>query len=293
MTHTYSDSEFKNIKKGFYNLSLVKTDRNGTRYYEGVQECWKCGGHRVFDCWGHVSNGVCFACNGTGVNPVKVKVATDEYAQKLENKRIAKQEAELAERKAHASKLNADFYAKEGFNAEGMAWLVVKTGFVEKEFTEEILSKGAKKYSFNIYVFSAPNADYDCIEVNAKDCCSADMYGVYYDIDYRYMNTLLEDVQEKERKAVAEKYSYFGTIGDKVELTVTFKNVFWYDTQFGTMSIYIFEDVDGHQFKWNTSSGLPSNIEKEEVITIKGTIKDHSEYNSVKQTVLTRCKLVA
>jgi len=292
MTHIYSDSEFKNIKEGLYNLSLVKTDRNGSRYFEGVQKCWKCGGHQRFDVWSHVSDGVCFACNGSGVNPVKVKVMNDEYYQKVEEKRIAKQEAKLAERKAHASELNVEFFAREGFNKDGKAWLVVKTGFVEKSFTEEILAKGAKKYSFNIYIFSESNADYDCIEVDAKDCCSADMYGVYYDIDFRFMNQLLANIQEKERQAKAEKSFYFGTVGDKVELELTFKKVFWYDTQFGSMSIYIFEDADGHQFKWNTSSGFGTNLEEGDIVKIKGTIKEHSEYNGIKQTVLTRCKLV-
>ena len=292
MTHTYSDSQFKNIERSEYNLSLVKTDRNGTRYYEGVQKCWKCFGHKEFWCWMHVSNGVCFACNGTGVNPCKVKVMTDEHYQKLEDKRIAKQNKAIEERKAHASELNAEFFQREGFNSDGKIWAVVKTGFVPKEFQEEMLSKGAKKHGWNIYLFSEPQEG--AIELDATECCDTDMYGVYNGFKSGYMNQLLADVQEKERQAQAEKSSYFGNVGDKVDgLEVTFKNVFFYETQFGGMCIYIFEDADGHQFKWNTSSGFGTSLEKEEVITIKGTIKEHSEYNGIKQTVLTRCKLVA
>ena len=292
MTHTYSDSQFKNIERSEYNLSLVKTDRNGTRYYEGVQTCWKCFGHKAFWCWSHVSNGVCFACNGTGVNPVKVKVMTDEYYQKLQDKRIAKQEKAIEEHKAHASELNAEFFQREGFNSDGKIWAVVKTGFVPKEFQEEMLSRGAKKHGWNIYLFSEPQEG--AIELDAKDCCYADMYGVYNDFESSFMNQLIADAEEAERKAKAEKSSYFGNVGDKVDgLEVTFKNEFFYETQFGGMIIYIFEDADGHQFKWNTSSGFGTSLEKEEVITIKGTIKEHSEYNGIKQTVLTRCKLVA
>lgn len=291
MTHTYSDSQFKNIERSEYNLSLVKTDRNGTRYYEGVQKCWKCFGHKEFWCWMHVSNGVCFACNGTGVNPVKVKVMTDEHYQKLEDKRAKKFEKKIEERKAHASELNAEFFKKEGFNADGKIWAVVKTGFVPKEFQEEMLSKGAKKHGWNIYLFSEPQEG--AIELDATECCDTDMYGVYNGFKSGYMNQLIADTEEAERKAQAEKSSYFGNVGDKVDgLEVTFKNVFFYETQFGSMCIYIFEDADGHQFKWNTSSGFGTSLEKEEVITIKGTIKEHSEYNGIKQTVLTRCKLV-
>lgn len=294
MTHVYSDSEFKNIERGEYNLSLVRTDKNGTRYYEGVQKCWKCFGAKVFECFGHVSQGICFACNGSGVNPCKVKVMTDEHAQKLEDKRIAKGQKEIEERKAHASELNAEFFKDKGFNSDGKTWAVVKTGFVPKEFQEEMLSKGAKKHGWNIYLFSESQADYDCIELDAKDCCSADIYGVYYDYNFIFMNKLVADVQEKERKALAEKSAYYGNVGDKIDgLEVTVKNIFDYETQFGIMYIYIMEDSNGHQFKWNTSSGFPTNNANDEVITIKGTIKEHSEYNGIKQTVLTRCKLVA
>lgn len=291
MTHTYSDSQFKNIERSEYNLSLVKTDRNGTRYYEGVQKCWKCFGHKEFWCWMHVSNGVCFACNGTGVNPVKVKVMTDEHYQKLEDKRAKKFEKKIEERKAHASELNAEFFKKEGFNSYGKIWAVVKTGFVPKEFQEEMLSKGAKKHGWNIYLFSEPQAG--AIELDAKDCCYADMYGVYNDFDYKFMNQLIADAEEAERKAKAEKSAYVGTVGEKLSgIELIFKNEFFYETQFGGMCIYIFEDADGHQFKWNTSSGFGTSLEKEEVIKINATIKEHSEYNGIKQTVLTRCKLV-
>lgn len=294
MTYIYSDSQFKNIERKEYNLSLVKTDKNGTRYYEGSQKCWKCDGSGHISYFNFYCQGVCFACNGSGVNPCKVKIMTDEHYQKLEDKRIAKQNKAIEERKAHASELNAEFFKREGFNSEGKIWAVVKTGFVPKEFTEEMLSKGAKKHGWNIYLFSEPQADYDCIELNATECLDSDMYGVYNDFKRGYMNQLIADAEEAERKAKAEKSSYFGNVGDKVDgLEVTFKNEFFYETQFGGMCIYIFEDADGHQFKWSTSTGFSTSLEREAVITIKGTIKEHSEYNGIKQTVLTRCKLVA
>ena len=292
MTHVYSVTEFKNIDRKEYNLSLVKTDRDGTQYFEGVQKCWKCFGNKVFDVWGHVCGGVCFACNGTGVNPCKVKVMTDEHYQKLEDKRIAKQQKAIDERKAHTSELNAEFFKRNGFNTEGKIWAVVKAGFVPKEFTEKMLARGARKHGWNIYLFSEPQED--AIELDAKDCCYADMYGCYNDFESKFMNQLIADAEESERKVKAEKSSYFGTVGEKVSgIELIFKNEFFYETQFGGMCIYIFEDAEGRQFKWNTSTGFSTSLEKEEVIKINATIKEHSEYNGIKQTVLTRCKLVA
>lgn len=292
MTHVYSVSEFKNIDRKDYNISLVKTDRNDTQYFEGVQRCRKCNGTGHIDYYNYYCQGTCFSCNGSGVNPCKVKVMTDAHKEELEVKRQARWQKKVDERKAHASELNAEFFKKNGFNSEGKIWAVVKTGFVPKEFQEQMLERGAKKHGWNIYLFSEPQAD--AIELDAKDCCDVDLYDVYIDFEPAYMNQLVADKEEAERKAKAEKSSYFGNVGDKVDgLEVTFKNEFFYETQFGGMCIYIFEDADGHQFKWNTSSGFGTSLEKEEVITIKGTIKEHSEYNGIKQTVLTRCKLVA
>lgn len=292
MTHVYSVSEFKNIDSKEYNLSLVKTDHNGTQYFEGVQKCWKCGGSGHISYFNYYCQGTCFACNGTGTNPCKVKVMTDEHAKELEDKRQAKLQKKIDERKAHASEINAEFFKREGFNSEGKIWVVVKAGFVPKEFQEQMLERGAKKHGWNIYLFSEPQAG--AIELDAKDCCYADNYGVYLDFEPAYMNQLVADAQEKERKEKAEKSAYFGTVGEKLSgIELTFKNEFYFETQFGGMCIYIFEDSDGHQFKWNTSTGFSTSLEKEEVIKINATIKEHSEYNGIKQTVLTRCKLVA
>ena len=39
---------------------------------------------------------------------------------------------------------------------------------------------------------------------------------------------------------------------------------------------------------WKTTLFL--DLDRNQEVTIKGTIKDHDEYDGVKQTVLTRCK---
>lgn len=295
MKYIYSQTQFKDAMKdeGFKGLHLEKTDKNGTQYFTGLKDCWKCMGHREFECWGHISGGICFACNGTGVNNCEVKVMTDEHYKKLEEKRQAKLQKKIEKRKANAPELNQQFFKDYGFNEEGKAWCVVKAGYVPKDFTEKMLELGAKKYGWNIYIFSKKVEGLDAVEVDAKDCCEKDIYDVYYEYDYHFFDDLIADAQKKEEQANAERTSYFGAIGDKVCLDLTFKNVFFYDTQFGGMCIYIFEDAEGHQFKWNTSSGFNSSLEEGEHIKVNATIKEHSEYKGIKQTVLIRCKMVA
>lgn len=293
MKYIYSQTQFKDAQKDFKGLHFERTDKNGTKYFTGSIQCWKCGGHREFECWGHISGGICFACNGTGYNNCTVKVMTDEHNRKLEEKRQAKLQKKLDERKAHAPELNQIFFKDNGFNEDGKAWCVVKAGYVPKDFTEKMLELGAKKYGWNIYIFSKKVEGLDTVEVDAKDCCIKDIYDVFYEYDYHFFNDLIADAQKKEERANAEITSYFGAIGDKVCLDLIFKNVFFYDTQFGGMCIYIFEDAEGHQFKWNTSSGFNSSLEEGEHIKVNATIKEHSEYKGIKQTVLIRCKMVA
>ena len=86
---------------------------------------------------------------------------------------------------------------------------------------------------------------------------------------------------------------YFGNIGDKVSLNVTFKEVAFYFSYAygGRIGYFKFIDEDGHVFIWKTStSGI--NSAPGSKLLIKGTIKDHSEYRGIKQTILTRVKIV-
>ena len=65
---------------------------------------------------------------------------------------------------------------------------------------------------------------------------------------------------------------------------------------------YILKDAEGNTFTWKTTNGLGIDVKKNEHITwesaeegqtvvLKGTVKEHNEYNGEKQTVLTRCKV--
>lgn len=101
---------------------------------------------------------------------------------------------------------------------------------------------------------------------------------------------------EAARKAISQ---YIGEVGKKVELRVTFEYEAEYQTKFGWTSVYGFKDESGNKIVWKTSSvpmvldkdGNDVTIGKGDKVTIKGTVKEHSEYREEKQTILTRCKL--
>lgn len=127
-----------------------------------------------------------------------------------------------------------------------------------------------------------------------------------------------EAKREAERLAEIERNrgQFIGNVGDKVTLTVTLVKTFNYEASFGyhttNISGYVFKTDDGNTVVYKTSSMLHKGkvygsdgwIKDEggwfsyeypqegERLTIKGTIKEHTEYNNVNQTILTRAKIV-
>lgn len=101
---------------------------------------------------------------------------------------------------------------------------------------------------------------------------------------------MIERQAEKEAEAKAEAESqYVGVVGDR--LTVNTKSAEFltsWETMYGATYLYKFTDTDGNVFIWKASS--PQDITKNGLV-IKGTVKEHSEFNGTKQTVLTRCKV--
>ncbi len=99
----------------------------------------------------------------------------------------------------------------------------------------------------------------------------------------------LERKEAKRKKAEAEKASeYVGKVGDRitVELAEAKALTSWI-TQWGETILWKLTDTSGNVYVWKTGNDIPDGTEK-----IKGTIKEHSEWNGVKQTILTRCKLM-
>lgn len=101
--------------------------------------------------------------------------------------------------------------------------------------------------------------------------------------------------EEARIKALKSISQHFGKIGERYDLELTYLYSAHFEVQsftgYGTATMYIhnFKDSDGNVFIWKTSKCPP--IEDGQHVTVKGTIKDHSEYQDEKQTVLTRCKI--
>lgn len=100
---------------------------------------------------------------------------------------------------------------------------------------------------------------------------------------------LLEEIERKRRG------HFFGEVGQKIEIEVTYVDCFDIETAFGYSTVYKFDTDDGAHLVWMTSGSLGGNdliVDKDSRITIRATIKEHKEFRGVEQTQLTRVKVV-
>lgn len=110
----------------------------------------------------------------------------------------------------------------------------------------------------------------------------------YMPVDYdKYLERKAQEEQrEADRTSAAASSSYVGEIGKRLEVeTVSAALVTSWENDWGVTFLYKFFDASGNVFVWYASR----SIDICDAMKIKGTVKDHSEYNGVKQTVLTRC----
>ena len=94
--------------------------------------------------------------------------------------------------------------------------------------------------------------------------------------------------QQAKNETVKIPSEYIGEVGAVIEFEATPECVYSFDTQFGTSYIYRF-NVNNNIVIWKTGNFL--NVD--ESYKLKGRVKSHNEYHGIKQTEVTRCRVVA
>lgn len=291
-------------------MQFIREDKNGTKYYADYK-CPRCGGQGGRDEW-LFTGFTCYKCGGTGTvdKPIIYKEYTPEYAAKLQARREKLAEKRRAERMAKAEELNANFFKDLGFSADGKAWVVVGNTYEIKDALKE---NGARYINEIGWHFDHPDNGYDCFMVEA--CKMYEIYDGLYDFQgfgkgRRFTDEFPEYLQAQKDQHIRKKNEsnpsdYVGSVGDKINLEVTFINQASfenYNRKYGMpkyTNVYTFADAEGNVFVWKTANALDKIVNDEyvdikigEIVNIKGTIKEHQEYKGLKQTVLTRCKII-
>lgn len=206
----------------------------------------------------------CYECAGSGKGPLRfVRVYTAEQLAKLDAtkakrdaKRAEQQAAAAAERQAQADARRASYFAE---HAETLR----RAGFaVADPFVAELMAKAEARGELT------PNQT-------------------------AALATAVERFEQHAARAAESRY--FGAPGDKLRATVTVTGVASYERQpyrsfsghTETVWIITMADAEGHVF---VTKSPAFKEEKGETFTLTGTVKEHSEYRGVKQTVIQRAK---
>jgi len=104
-------------------------------------------------------------------------------------------------------------------------------------------------------------------------------------VAYRKASTRAE-----ENREAAESSEYIGNVGDKVSIHVKVVRVIETEGHYGLTSIITMKNGD-NSLVWFASG--QSKLDEGKEYQIKGTVKAQQLYNGVKQTTLTRCKVIA
>lgn len=112
----------------------------------------------------------------------------------------------------------------------------------------------------------------------------------YFKAFKREQDRLAREQRKADIKVLNADKQYIGNIGDRLDFDICSATcVTSFETDYGIMRIYRFETINGDVLIWKTSKFI-EDIDK--VKKIKATVKKHTEYNSEKQTELSRVKIV-
>lgn len=91
-------------------------------------------------------------------------------------------------------------------------------------------------------------------------------------------------------KLDAAASNYIGNVGDKkVSFTAKCVKIVSFSTNYGVSHMHLFVTPEGNQIKYVTQNNFAKENEE---MTFVATIKAHDEYNGVKQTIITRAKVI-
>lgn len=121
----------------------------------------------------------------------------------------------------------------------------------------------------------------------SKSAIEGRYIGILASLAPTYLKTIEQQEKKEAEKKVFKSSTYKYNVGERVTFSIIdIKVLTSYETQFGVTVIYRFVDTENNIYIWKTTKHLDGEFTK-----ITGTVKELSEYNGIKQTVLTRCKL--
>lgn len=251
----------------------AKFDAKNKPFTTIQEKCSRCGGAGGAEQW-RFTGWTCYQCGGTGKGVIRDhKLYTQEQLDKLIATAAKKQAKKDAIRAEAAAKLETERAARRTAMMQEHAAVLAIVREMDDQFINEIIDQ--------------------CIERAS--------------ISPKQIELVHKRKAELDRKAGS---TYVGTIGERREFTVTLQMIRSFRSRFGyrevTNYLHIMRDADGHTIKYMGSNVL-ANVQyvypegqryrgdeptlvfdKNEVFKFVATVKEHTEYQGEKQTVVAR-----
>lgn len=261
------------VAKSYEHMEIITEPflKNGRKYVRVKGKCDRCGGSGIWS-WGPYG-GTCFKCNGSGNDIQEVRWYTDK--ERAAQDKAAKKRAEARVQR----QLERDAYEQgaeyNGFT-DGFVIAILGNTY---EIKDELKEAGAKYTRGLGWHFDSKEK----VPVQYADRTRMIMW------EDASVDGKIKSVEELERLvAVASPtddsvHKYF--LGSRVrDLTLKVYKV-WQGPGY---TMHTFVDNENNVYLWTTSSRtLPLDAQ----VTMDVTIKEHTEYKGVKQTVLTRPRI--
>lgn len=278
-----------------YEQTGVPFDINGKPYIHVKKTCDRCV-KGIYVC--RIENGapvphpaysgVCLKCGGTGFIVDRARLYTKAEYEAMERTNARNAEKKEAARKAQIETEFAENKTKwlkdEGFDENGDTYIVTGDSYSIKEELKE----AGFRFSKTLLWHKADPCDYAdrCIKVNVSEIADFSAWG---------KGTFRSEAQKliKDRlDALKPKCNsdFVGEVGEKLEeIPAVVESIRSFEGMYGPSRVITFIDEEENLYTWFTSSAI--KFEKDDPVFLTGTIKEHKEYNGVKSTVLTRCKV--
>lgn len=252
--------------------------------------CSRCGGSGHYS-YNSLDGTRCYGCGGRGYNISEVRAYTEKEKAALDRAAIRKTER-IAEQKAEKIKKNItnkeslmqNWFAKNGFNEEGITYVVMGDSYSIKDK----LKAAGFKYDPDLKWHAPTPADFQTFEIKFDEIYTWD--------DEMAIATLISDAYSKieEKRKSAEIFSsdgdFIGEVKERLRnLTLRLISRCKSEGYYGQSECLNFEDENNHYFCWWT--GTRPSVEIGETVIVTGTVKEHETYKGKKITVLTRCKI--
>lgn len=267
-------------------------ERNGKMYVKVVGPCSRCGGSGHYS-YNQLDGTTCYGCRGSGKQVLEVRWYTESQRAALDraaDKRRAAAEAKKQERVLKFKARNALGFGEAGYitlykgdsnkiHDHFMSFTIDEAGhrgawystffgwYTPSKIEVRPLPEGIEAIRLTWDEVKDENAE-DDLTMKSNDEVAA------------YVKTLLGEDNKNNSE-------WQGEINDWLEKKVIVKKNISLSSRYGESHMHIMEDEEENVYVWTTAS---KNIEIDTQMTLRMKVKDHSEYNGVKQTIVYYCK---